>query len=171
MFLTTRGKTKKDLSLVYEPNTLEEMVGNSEQIAELSTWIEEETDEKMAIVYAPPGVGKTLLLKNIQRKFKNETRNVVNATDLTDEEIAGLITGRINTKTVLEMFSDTPFYKKAVILIDDIETRITSDKDVNNKFKNLIKDGIKVVATANSNMIKKLNKLKYIKIFEFKRSE
>ena len=35
----------------------------------------------------------------------------------------------------------------------------------------MIKDGIKVIATANSNMIKKLNKLKYIKIFEFKRVE
>mgnify|MGYP001318435025 CR=1 FL=1 len=167
------GSKKKDLSLTYEPNSLEEMIGNKEQIKELCDWIEDEndTEERMAIVYAPPGVGKTILLKNLKRKYKTDETNVVDATSLTDEEIGGLIKGRINTKTVVEMFENKPFYKKAIIMIDDIESRISSDKDINNKFKSLIKKGIKLVATANSNMIKKLNKLKYAKIIEFKRVE
>ena len=90
MFSTTKN-TGNDLSLVYEPTCLEEMLGNREQISQLSQWIEdEETEEKMALVYAPPGVGKTLLLKNIRRQFKDDNRNVVNATELTDEEIEKL---------------------------------------------------------------------------------
>ena len=167
-----KSGSKKDLCVTYEPTCMEEIIGNTKQIQELCEWIvSEDSDEKMAIVYAPPGVGKSILLKNIKTKFKNDIQNVLDGTHLTDEEIAGLITGKINTKSVVEMFSDTPQYKKAIITIDDIETRITSDKDITNKYRSLIKDGIKIVATANSNMIKKLNKLKYVKIFEFKRVE
>ena len=161
---------KKDLSLEYEPKNIDEFVGNGECVKDLTDWIESDNDQ-MAIIYGPPGVGKSLMLKLIKKQFITVERNIVNATDLTDEQIGELLKGNVNTKTVLEMFYDTPFFKKAIILIDDIENRIGSDKDINLKYKSLMVPGIRVIATANSNMIKKLNKLKHIKTIEFKRVE
>tara|TARA_X000001036_G_scaffold370921_1_gene357691 strand:- start:3070 stop:4314 length:1245 start_codon:yes stop_codon:yes gene_type:complete len=168
------GKTfvsnKKDLSLEYEPKKIEDFVGNKKCVEDLVSWIEAE-EEEMTIIYGPPGVGKSLILKLIRSEFRTDIRNVVNVTEFTDEQIGEILKGNVNTKTVLEMFCDTPQYKKSLILIDDIENRIASDKDVGTKFKSLLVPGIRIIATANSNMIKKLNKLKHIKTIEFKRVE
>lgn len=164
---------KKDLSIEYEPKKIADFVGNKKCVEELVEWIEadDKNNSNMTIIYGPPGVGKSLILKLIRSEFRTDICNVVNTTELTDEQIGELLKGNVNTKTVLEMFTDTPVYKKAIILIDDIENRIGSDKDINTKFKSLLIPGIRIIATANSNMIKKLNKLKHINTIEFKRVE
>ena len=67
------------------------------------------------------------------------------------------------------MFSDPCEYKSRLVLIDDVDNKILTDKDYINKIRTDATPRTRIICTVPSNMIKKLNKLKYIKNIIFER--
>ena len=117
-----------DLSLKYKPDKIDDFVGNKSELETTKSWIlHDNSQEKMAIMYAPPGVGKSLLLELIQKTY-SDTMNIVITKDKSMDEINSILKGE-HQPTILEVFNDVSAKKNKLILIDDIDLKIQSEKD------------------------------------------
>ena len=158
-----------DLSLKYKPDKIDDFVGNKSELETTKSWIlNHDSQEKMAIMYAPSGVGKSLLLELIQKKY-SDTMNIVTTKDKSMDEISSILKGD-HQPTILEVFNDVIAKKNKLILIDDIDLKIQSEKEFMNIVSECVKkNNVRVFCTASSAMIRKLNKIKNIKNIIFNR--
>tara|TARA_B100000073_G_scaffold336429_1_gene331212 strand:+ start:1600 stop:2964 length:1365 start_codon:yes stop_codon:yes gene_type:complete len=158
-----------DLCLKYKPTTFDDFIGNKNELDIAKTWIQNyESPEKMAIVYAPPGVGKSILLELIHKTY-NKTLNIVSTKDKNMDEINSILKGE-HQRTILEAFKEEIPNKNKLILIDDIDLKIQNEKDFIYIISECVKkNNIRVFCTASSAMIRKLNKIKNIKTIIFNR--
>ena len=167
-----RGK-ETDFSIKYRPSTFDEFIGNDEQVREIRDWIETDIEScqyKVLLIFGPPGVGKSLILNLIRTTYKQpDGLDVVNLTNKTDTDIMSILNGSRSTRNVLEMFSDTCDYKSRLMLIDDVDNNILLDKDYINKIRLEAKSNTRIICTVPSNMLKKMNKLKYVHNIIFER--
>tara|TARA_B100001996_G_scaffold79095_3_gene58303 strand:+ start:4730 stop:6013 length:1284 start_codon:yes stop_codon:yes gene_type:complete len=158
-----------DLSLKYKPKQIEDFIGNKLQIETVKTWISNyNSEERLAIMYAPPGVGKSLLLELIETTY-GDTANIITTKDKSIQEINAILKGE-HQPTILEVFNDVIAKKNKLILIDDIDLKIQTEKEFMNIMTECVKKkNVRVFCTAASGMIRKLNKIKNIKSIIFTR--
>ena len=170
--LPERGK-ESDFAIKYRPETFDDFIGNPEGVKEIRNWIEtdvQNSEYRVLLLFAPPGVGKSLLLDLIKRTYHYPGGlDVLNVTDKTDADVIDILNGKRSTRNVLQMFSDPPEYKSQLLLIDDVDTNIAADKDYINKLRLQSREQTRIICTVPSNMIKKMNKLKYVKNIQFQR--
>ena len=170
--LPERGK-ESDFSIKYRPTIFDDFIGNSEGVKEVKNWIETDInvcEHRVLLLFAPPGVGKSLLLDLIKKTYHYPGGlDVLNVTDKTDADVMDILSGKRTTRNVLQMFSDPPKYKSQLILIDDVDSNIAADKDYINRLRIQSNERTRIICTVPSNMIKKMNKLKYVKNVQFQR--
>jgi len=112
-----------NLSDKYAPETLENFVGNKEIKEALLHWVDNPAlyKEKVCIVFGPPGVGKSTLLKLIHQR-KGNLCNIVHSVDQ-ENNILEMLDGNISTKRVVDIFSDEngSDKKDTLFLLDDLD--------------------------------------------------
>lgn len=102
----------------FKPKTLQEIVGNYNAASELLEWVKSyltgKTDKRAALLYGPPGCGKTLSAHLVAEALDLELVEM-NASDFRTEEIINEIAGGASLQTSL-------FGKKGkLILFDEID--------------------------------------------------
>lgn len=166
-----------DFTSKYEPTSFEDFIGNKTALQTLLNWIESPT-ETASILFAPSGVGKSLIIKLITKQYKkSDTLEIVDLTYKDDKQIEDLILGKEQTCTILDLFKDDPLRNKKpkLFVIDNADAKLTSDKEyiskIQKKMAALKNKHNRLFCTASINMIKKLNKIKHVKLFAFTRVE
>lgn len=108
----------------YRPKSLEEYVGNTEAVDHLIRWVKSwspDKGKKAALLYGPPGVGKTTIALIVARLFNYDIVEM-NASDWRTAEKISRVAGRAAEQGTL--------YGQArrIILIDEVDG--LSDEDV-----------------------------------------
>lgn len=157
-----RDKSNLPLIEKYKPETLQDICGNSEVISDINNWLyHPDTEEKICIVFGPPGIGKTSILNVFN---KHSEFSLVPKSKLLD-----CIDG-LKRPNVTDFFSDKP-QKISVYLVDNWEN---SDKGfideiiarINPKIsgkKNKKPLPIKILGMCDSQIYRKICKKKIIK--------
>jgi replication factor C large subunit len=119
----------------YRPNTLSEVVGNRDQVQELSKWADSWTSHKEAVVlYGPPGVGKTTSAYALG-KDKDWEIMEMNASDKRTGNIINRIAGE-SSKTA----SLTGKKRKLVILDEADNLHGNSDRGGKSAITSIVKE-------------------------------
>jgi len=107
------------LSEKYKPNSLKEVVGQTELIVKVSDWIKKWKPGKALLVYGPTGTGKTLIIKLIAKEMKM----VLFELNASDERSASSIKERL-----LPAAKEGSLSNKRLILIDEADSFGQSDR-------------------------------------------
>ncbi len=101
----------------HKPRSLAEVVGNKEAIRELVEWARSwdkgVPERRAALLYGPPGVGKTVAVEALARDFDIELVET-NASDYRTEEVVNRLIGLASRYKTL-------FGRKRLILIDELD--------------------------------------------------
>lgn len=145
----------------YSPKTVNEVIGQEKAITELITFLKHPR-KKAALLYGPPGVGKTSSVYAISKEMNYEILEL-NASDFRKRDIIREIIGNAISQKSL-------FFKEKLILIDEIDG-ISTRKDYGglNEILRIIKETkVKIILTANDPFDKKFNSLrKAVQLIEF----
>ncbi len=100
----------------YRPRSLEEYVGNSEAVEHLIRWVKnwDPKGKKAALLYGPPGVGKTTIALIVARMFNYDLVEM-NASDWRTAEKVSRVAGRAAEQGTLYGQS------RRIILIDEVD--------------------------------------------------
>lgn len=100
----------------YRPKSLEEYVGNGEAVERLIRWVKNWSpkDKKAALLYGPPGVGKTTIALIVARMFNYDLVEM-NASDWRTAEKISRVAGRAAEQGTLYGQS------RRIILIDEVD--------------------------------------------------
>jgi len=108
----------------YRPKSLEEYVGNNEAVDHLIKWVKNwgsDRSKKAALLYGPPGVGKTTIALIVAKMFNYDLVEM-NASDWRTAEKISRVAGRAAEQGTLYGQS------RRIILIDEVDG--LSDEDV-----------------------------------------
>jgi len=169
----------QDFLLKYEPTSFDDFVGNQYNLKNVLTWVNSppEETESAAILLAPSGVGKSLLIKLLVDTCNSSQLEIKNLSEKTDQDIEQIISGKTNTKSIIDLFKEEDDQepsskpKNTIFTIDNVDSKITTEKDYIPKLQKKLKKNSRLFLTASVNIIKKLNKLKQVKLFAFTRVE
>ncbi|UZE92709.1 MAG: replication factor C large subunit [Methanosarcinales archaeon] len=100
----------------YRPKTLSEVTGNSKAIAELKKWAEEwKKDKKAAILYGPPGIGKTSAVYALANDMGWSTIEL----NASDQRTADIIKKVAGTAAITGTFEGTK--GRRLIILDEAD--------------------------------------------------
>lgn len=103
----------------YRPKKIVDVVGNEKAKAQFLEWLKEwKTGHKAALLYGPPGIGKTTLVKVTAREF-GFVLIEMNASDFRTEEKIMRIAGRAATESSLEAILSGA--KGTMIFLDEVD--------------------------------------------------
>lgn len=146
----------------YMPKSLEKVVGQDKAISQLKSWLENWDWGKAALIYGPPGSGKTVSIHTLTKE-KNLDLVEMNASDYRNEKNIEEIIGRTSQQVSL-------FKKGKLILLDEIDG-LSGNKDrggVAGLIKIIKKSKFPIIMTANDPYEPKLRTLrKYSLLINF----
>ena len=98
----------QDFLLKYEPTSFDDFVGNQYNLKNVLKWINSpsEETESAAILLAPSGVGKSLLIKLLVDTYNSSQLEIKNLSEKTDQDIEQIISGKTNTKSIIDLFKE-----------------------------------------------------------------
>ncbi|MGC8572188.1 MAG: replication factor C large subunit [Candidatus Micrarchaeia archaeon] len=144
--MNEESQTFKTYDTLFEPESLDEIIGNKEAIMQLKKYaadINNNIRRKPLIIYGPPGVGKTMAVNMLAKTYKWHIVEL-NASDYRDKEsIDKLLTAASQSRTL--------FGSKNLIFLDEIdELSAKFDKGASSALVNLINDSKNpIIFTAN----------------------
>ncbi|ABL77676.1 replication factor C large subunit [Thermofilum pendens] len=153
----------------YRPARIADVVGNEEAkkkyVAWINSWVKGKPSKKAALLYGPPGSGKTSIVHATAKEFSWELIEL-NASDVrTREALQQRLLGALNTRSVLG-------YSGKIILLDEVDG-ISTKEDAGGlqAIVELIeKSNWPIVLTANDPWDPKLRPLRDLcELIEFKK--
>lgn len=106
----------------YRPKTLKKVVGNEKTVKKILDWLKKwggsSKEKKAALLFGPPGVGKTVVVEAIANDF-NYTLVEMNASDFrTAEQVERLISRSVGYQTL-----DSTFFgmEGRIVLFDEVD--------------------------------------------------
>ncbi|MGD8505532.1 MAG: replication factor C large subunit [Candidatus Bathyarchaeota archaeon] len=155
-------------TLKHKPRTLGEVVGNREAIAELSGWLKSWEQgmpkKRAALLYGPPGIGKTVTVEALANDWKLELVEK-NASDYRTEEAVQKFAG-------LASQYGTLFGKKRLVLFDELDGLTgREDRGGVGAIIRVVKDArCPIILIANNAYNPRLSSLRfYCNLIKFKR--
>ena len=118
-----------DFTSKYEPTSFDQFIGNKTTLQSLLNWFDSptKTTDTASILFAPSGVGKSLIIKLITKQYKNsDTLEVVDLTYKDDKQIENIILGKEQTCTILDLFKEDISRNKRpkLFVIDNADTKL-----------------------------------------------
>ena len=144
----------------YRPITIKEVIGNEEAKTLFIEWLENtRPTKKAALLYGPPGVGKTTLVNAAAKEYKFRIIEM-NASDTRSEKAVNRIANPATSFTGLDKFSSE--IKGNMLFMDEIDG-IAGNEDrggVNAIIKIVEKTRTPIIMAANDCDLEKLRPLK-----------
>ena len=143
----------------YRPKSAEEIIGNEEAKADFIGWLTKKGKKKAALLYGPPGIGKTALVNAAANAFKFRVIEM-NASDMRTEKAIMRIAVPSSTLTSIESFSHK--VRGNLLLFDEVDGIFgTQDRGgVNAIIKLIEQTQVPIILTANDPDLQKLRPLK-----------
>jgi replication factor C large subunit len=157
---------KNDLLWVekYRPKKIEDIIGNEEAKATFVEWLKSKRrSKKAALLYGPPGVGKTALVNAAAKEF-GFTIIEMNASDTRSEKAINEVAKPATSYVALDNFSNQTQSKGNLLFLDEVDG-IAGNEDrggVGAIIKIVEEACVPVIMAANDPDIEKLRPLKKV---------
>jgi replication factor C large subunit len=151
----------------YRPQKIEDIVGNEEAKATFLDWLKgkSRSKKKAALLYGPPGVGKTALVNAASKEFGFSIIEM-NASDTRSEKAINAVAKPATSYVALDAFSKSTQGKGNILFLDEVDG-IAGNEDrggVSAIIDIVEKSQVPVIMAANDPEVDKLRPLKKVSL-------